>query len=118
MPAVQSKSLPLRFTIIWSHHLLLMQAATCQFSDELQRLKAQRELREVNLDALPLADADLRKLDASVKRNTALIKKLRSVSEESRAALLDDISRTNQSKVGTCSFTSASMEALPAGGPC
>ncbi|BDA48017.1 Regulator of nonsense transcripts 2 [Coccomyxa sp. Obi] len=78
--------------------LELVKAARCQFSDDLQRLKALRELREANLDALPLMDSDLRKLDASVKRNTALIKKLRSVSEESRAALLDDISRTNQSK--------------------
>ncbi|CAL8462985.1 g2519 [Coccomyxa elongata] len=78
--------------------LELLKAAISQFSNDFQRLKAQRELREANLDALPLTDADLRKLDASVKRNTALIKKLRSVSEESRAALLDDISRTNQSK--------------------
>ncbi len=93
-----------------------MQAARCQFSDDFQRLKAQREVREANLDALQLMDANLRKLDASVKRNTALIKKLRSVSEESRAALLDDISRTNQSKVGTCSSFCASREALLVGG--
>ncbi len=56
-------------------------------------------MRDSNLDALPLTDADLRKLDASVKRNTALIKRLRSVSEESKAGLLEEISRTNQSKV-------------------
>lgn len=44
-------------------------------------------------------EADLRKLDSSVKRNTALVKKLRQVGEESRQALLDDIGKTNQSKV-------------------
>lgn len=67
--------------------------------EEAQRLREQRESRERNLDALPLAEADLRKLDASVKRNTALIKRLRGVSEESKAGLLEEISRTNQSKV-------------------
>lgn len=87
-----------------------MQAARFQFSNDLQTLRTQREFREANLDALPLTDAALRKLDASVKRNTALIKKLRSVSEESRAALLDDISRTNQSKVGACSSRCACMQ--------
>lgn len=35
-----------------------------------------------------------------MKRNSALIRKLRTLSEESRAALLDDIAKTNQSKVG------------------
>jgi regulator of nonsense transcripts 2 len=48
---------------------------------------------------VPPLESDLRKLDASVKRNTALIKKLRGISEESRAGLLEDILRTNQSKV-------------------
>lgn len=36
-----------------------------------------------------------------MKRNSALIRKLRTLSEEARAALLDDIAKTNQSKVGT-----------------
>lgn len=44
-------------------------------------------------------EGTLRRLDASVKRNSALTKKLRGISEEGRAALLEDISRTNQSKV-------------------
>jgi len=42
----------------------------------------------------------LKKLDSSVKRNTALIKKVRQVNEDTREGLLDDIRRTNQSKVG------------------
>lgn len=35
-----------------------------------------------------------------MKRNQALIRKLRGLSEESRQGLLDDIAKTNQSKVG------------------
>ena len=44
-------------------------------------------------------EQDFRKLDSSVKRNTALIKKLRLVNKETKEALLDEIRRTNQSKV-------------------
>lgn len=41
----------------------------------------------------------LRKLDSSVKRNTALIKRLRLINEETRQSLLDDIAKTKQTKV-------------------
>ena len=43
-------------------------------------------------------NAEAKSLDSSVKRNSALIKKLRQLSEETKEALLLDISRTNQSK--------------------
>lgn len=36
-----------------------------------------------------------------MKRNSALIRKLKSLSEESRRGVLDDIAKTNQSKVGS-----------------
>jgi hypothetical protein len=75
------------------------QAATQHLQDERRRLQQQRNLRKANLEAVPPLESDLRKLDASVKRNTALIKKLRSISEESKASLLEDILRTNQIKV-------------------
>ena len=45
------------------------------------------------------AEDELRKLDSSVKRNTALIKKLRLISEDTKEALLDEIRRANQTKV-------------------
>ena len=35
-----------------------------------------------------------------MKRNSALIRKLKALSEESRQSILDDIAKTNQSKVG------------------
>lgn len=41
---------------------------------------------------------DSKVLDSSVKRNSALIKKLRQLSEESKESLLSDIQKTNQSK--------------------
>ncbi|KAK9907680.1 hypothetical protein WJX75_008040 [Coccomyxa subellipsoidea] len=81
-----------------SNALEVAKAARISVHEEVQRLREQRETRERNLDALPLTDSDLRKLDASVKRNTALIKRLRSLSEESKAGLLEEITRTNQSK--------------------
>jgi hypothetical protein len=48
----------------------------------------------------PAGEDSLKKLDSSMKRNTALIRKLRALSEESRQSVLDDIAKTNQSKVG------------------
>lgn len=36
-----------------------------------------------------------------MKRNSALIRKLRTLSEESHRGVLDDIAKTNQSKVGS-----------------
>ena len=47
-------------------------------------------------------EVDLRKLDSSVKRNSGLVKKLRQVGDESRQSLLEDIAKTNQSKVRLC----------------
>ena len=43
-------------------------------------------------------DFDPKSLDSSVKRNSALIKKLRQLTEESKESLLSDIQKTNQSK--------------------
>lgn len=48
-----------------------------------------------------VADEDeLKLLDASMKKNTALTRKLKQLSEETKQSILDDIARTNQSKVG------------------
>ena len=41
----------------------------------------------------------MKALDSSVKRNTAVVKKLRQLTEESASSLMDDIVKTNQSKV-------------------
>ena len=44
-------------------------------------------------------DAELRKLDSSVKRNTATLNKLRKLSDEAGPAVLEDLKKVNQSKV-------------------
>ena len=59
-----------------------------------------RELRALNLAASssrPTED-DLGMLDSSMKKNTALIKKLKAIGEESKRGVLQDIARVNQSK--------------------
>jgi len=60
-------------------------------------LRTRRELRESNLQPERPTETQLKALDASVKRNTALVRRLRTIGNGG-AALLDDIRRTNQSK--------------------
>ena len=76
-----------------------MQAALQTVRAELERLSRQQKLLKENENAGELYDADIKKLDASVKRNTSLIKKLRNITEDNVASLLEEIARTMQSKV-------------------
>ena len=43
-------------------------------------------------------ESELKKLDSSVKKNTNLVKKLKQITDEVRASLLEEIRRTNQTK--------------------
>lgn len=43
-------------------------------------------------------DAEAKQLDSSVKRNSALIKRLRQLTDDAKESLLTDIQKTNQSK--------------------
>ncbi|DBA81963.1 TPA: hypothetical protein ACH3X1_007672 [Trebouxia sp. C0004] len=70
--------------------------ATAQLVDATLELKRRRELRTDNLSKPGYSES--KALDSSVKRNSALIKKLRQLSDESRESLLTDIQKTNQSK--------------------
>jgi regulator of nonsense transcripts 2 len=72
--------------------------ATAQLSGITSSLAQQRQLRESNLQPKRPSEADLRSLESSIKRNTALIKKLKALSEDSKKALLDDVAKVNQSK--------------------
>ena len=76
-----------------------MQASLQTVKAELERLSRQQQLLGENEFAGQLFDADIKKLDASVKRNTSLIKKLRNITEDNAASLLEEIARTMQSKV-------------------
>lgn len=55
-------------------------------------------------------DSALKGLDSSMKRNTALTRKLRQLSEDTRQSILDDIAKTNQSKVGVQGWRSSVSE--------
>ena len=46
-------------------------------------------------------ETEKRRLDSSVKRNTAVLKKLRQLSEDSSASILEDLHKVNQTKVHT-----------------
>eukprot|EP00798_Chlamydomonas_sp_ICE-L_P014701 gene14701-20741_t len=75
-----------------------VQDAITQVEAYRKTLEASRLQREANLNPdRPKEDA-LKQLDSSVKRNTALIKKLRAVSEDSVKGVLEDISKVNQLK--------------------
>jgi hypothetical protein len=77
----------------------MMQASLQLVKTELERLLLQQKLLQANEDAQLQAGTDIKRLDASVKKNTALIKKLRNITEDNAVSLLDDIARTNQAKV-------------------
>ena len=85
------------------------QGATKQLEEEAAALAEQRSLREANMNPDRPDEAALRKLDASVKRNTVLTKKLRAVTEESKTGLLEEIQRTNQAKVSCAGSNTARL---------
>ena len=71
-------------------------------AEELHRAKAARAtLRSLNLDPVRPDAAAFRAMDSSIKRNTALTKKLSKITEETRASILDDLSKVNISKYVT-----------------
>ena len=71
-------------------------------AEELRRAKAARAtLRSLNLDPVRPDAAAFRAMDSSIKRNTALTKKLSKITEETRASILDDLSKVNISKYVT-----------------
>lgn len=47
-------------------------------------------------------EAALSKLDSSIKKNAAFVKRLRQLTEGSKAGLLSDVSKLNLSKVRSC----------------
>ncbi|GMH39542.1 hypothetical protein BSKO_07440 [Bryopsis sp. KO-2023] len=63
-----------------------------------QRLQEERKRREQNVSAQQLSEDELKKFESSVKRNTALIKKLKAITEETCKSLCQDILKVNQSR--------------------
>lgn len=67
--------------------------------EEVKKLaEAKRALRQSNLSPQRPDVGFLRSLDSSIKRNTAVIKKLKQINEEQREGLLEDLKAVNMSK--------------------
>ncbi|XP_028785776.1 regulator of nonsense transcripts UPF2, partial [Neltuma alba] len=67
--------------------------------DEMKKsIEAKMALRQSNLNPERPDSGFLRTLDSSIKRNTAVIKKLKQINEEQREALMDELRSVNLSK--------------------
>ncbi|KAL1364261.1 hypothetical protein HN51_012425 [Arachis hypogaea] len=67
--------------------------------EELQKtIEAKMTLRQSNLNPDRPDSGFLRTLDSSIKRNTAVIKKLKQINEEQRETLMDELRSVNLSK--------------------
>ncbi|XP_076936066.1 regulator of nonsense transcripts UPF2-like [Bidens hawaiensis] len=63
-----------------------------------ESLIAKLALRQTNLNPERPDSGALRTLDSSIKRNTAVIKKLKQINEEQRESLMDELKNVNLSK--------------------
>ncbi|GAA0158639.1 RNA metabolism protein [Lithospermum erythrorhizon] len=61
-------------------------------------MEAKMALRQSNLKPERPDSSFLRTLDSSIKRNTAVIKKLKHINDEQREGLMDDLRSVNLSK--------------------
>eukprot|EP00884_Botryococcus_braunii_P019012 jgi/Botrbrau1/5795/Bobra.0155s0018.1 len=85
----------------FQEQLCLIRSARIALESSRASLEQRRNIRSSNCLGRGQGIADLKKLDTSVKRNTALVKKLRQIGEDGLDSLLKDVKATNQSKVGT-----------------
>ena len=94
--------------------ILHLQDALEQLRAMTDSLKARRTLREANMAQTRPGEDALKKLDSSMKRNTALIRKLKQLGEDSRKSVLDDVAKTNQSKVNiNCALVARCRYVVP-----
>ena len=78
------------------------EAEAKQRAEELRRLRRARvELRAANISPSRPTDADLKRLDSSIKKCTALTRKLTKITEETRVSLLDELGKVNMRKYVT-----------------
>lgn len=72
--------------------------ALARLAEIKKAIEAKMALRQNNLNPERPDSAYLRTLDSSIKRNTAVIKKLKQINEEQREGLMDDLRSVNLSK--------------------
>ncbi|KAG2309322.1 hypothetical protein Bca52824_029070 [Brassica carinata] len=80
------------------HHHQDDEEALARLEEIKKSIEAKTSLRQNNLNPQRPDSAYLRTLDSSIKRNTAVIKKLKQVNEEQREGLMDDLRSVNLSK--------------------
>lgn len=78
-----------------------MQEAVVRAEESKKSVEAMMSLRQSNLKPERPDPAFLRTLDSSIKRNTAVIKKLKQISEDQREGLIDELRGVNLSKFVT-----------------
>ncbi|KAH1209856.1 Regulator of nonsense transcripts UPF2 [Glycine max] len=72
--------------------------AVARLEEIKKSIEAKLALRQSNLNPERPDSGFLRTLDSSIKRNTAVIKKLKQINEEQREALMDELRSVNLSK--------------------
>ncbi|KAL5569213.1 hypothetical protein UlMin_025788 [Ulmus minor] len=80
--------------------------AVARLEEIKKSIDAKMALRQSNLNPERPDSGFLRTLDSSIKRNTAVIKKLKQINEEQREGLLDDLRSVNLSKFVSEAVTS------------
>lgn len=75
--------------------------AVARVEEYKKSLEAKKALRQSNLNPERPDSSFLRTLDSSIKRNTAVIKKLKLINEEQRESLMDELRSVNLSKFVT-----------------
>ncbi|PNX98651.1 regulator of nonsense transcripts UPF2-like protein [Trifolium pratense] len=81
--------------------------AVAHLEEIKKSIEAKMALRQSNLNPERPDAGFFRTLDSSIKRNTAVIKKLKQINEEQRESLMDDLRSVNLSK-----FVSEAVAAL------
>jgi regulator of nonsense transcripts 2 len=84
-----------------------LQAAIKAAAERAESKQALQQARAANLHPQRPAEAELARLDASVKKNGALARKLRTLTEPALDGVLQDVRSINQSK-----FLSEAVSAL------
>ncbi|KAG8388138.1 hypothetical protein BUALT_Bualt02G0094700 [Buddleja alternifolia] len=72
--------------------------AVARLEEFKKSIEAKMALRQINLNPDRPDSGFLRTLDSSIKRNTAVIKKLKQINEEQREGLMDELRSVNLSK--------------------
>ena len=90
------------------HRILMhVQAAVKSAHERIESRRALAQVRAANQDPERPSEAELSKLDSSIKKNGALAKKLRVLTDAAADGAIKDMHATNQSK-----FLSEAIQAL------